>query len=156
MVIERIYGTYHLDKCRCFYSISGCAPITLTIRSVLDPLNICFHLPYHIILLIFLINGPQWSLDVAESIMRLLTFEALGLTHTCCKAYWCSTGTYFDLERFYIDGFDEEDAEEIHDEEREYIAEFEILLEELLGKYKEFGLPLWDYLQGYWCARVKE
>ncbi|KAL4882641.1 hypothetical protein BJY04DRAFT_217137 [Aspergillus karnatakaensis] len=105
----------------------------------------------------FFIKASQGPLSVAESIIGLLTFEILDLTHTCCEAYWCWPDVSFQyVQRIYIDDFDQEEADEIHDEEREYIQEFEILLEELLVKHDELGLPLWDYIQEYWCDRMKE
>ncbi len=89
--------------------------------------------------------GPQ----VADDIIRLLTFTDLELTHTCYR-----------IKRGWIPPilipFGEEDSVEIHDEERHMIEELESLVVEFQREYEALGIPLWEYIQTHWCDRMSE
>jgi hypothetical protein len=81
-------------------------------------------------------------LYAAKSIIRFLTFSDFGLTHTCCRFEWRIVGPVADQTRVYIHDFDPEETEEIHDEEREYLQDFEAFLEELQVEYTELGFSV--------------
>ncbi|KAL2849524.1 hypothetical protein BJY01DRAFT_245813 [Aspergillus pseudoustus] len=102
------------------------------------------------------IRGSEQSLFTAITVIRLLAFHDLRLTLTCCRFEWWNYGSGSGQTRLYIREFDQEEAEEIQDEEKEYLEEFEVLLEELQTDYIQIGLPLWEFIQGHWCVRMKD
>lgn len=89
--------------------------------------------------------GPR----TADDIIRLLTFTDLELTHTCYRIEinWFVSA---------LNPFDEEDALEIHDEERHMIEELESLVVEFQSEYETLGIPLWEYIQRHWCDRMSD
>jgi hypothetical protein len=58
--------------------------------------------------------------------------------------------------RTLIHEFDAQETEKIHDEEREYLEDFEVFLEELQVGYTELGLSVSEYIERHCCARMKE
>lgn len=86
----------------------------------------------------------QW---LSGEIIRYETFEALGLTHTCCKIdVWDTMPTLNDSV----------DCEEIRDEERLLIRKLDSLVEEFQEKRTELGESVSDFLKGYWKTRMEE
>jgi hypothetical protein len=51
---------------------------------------------------------------------------------------------------------DLEDAEEIHEEERFFLWELEVLVLEMEEEYEDLYVSLREYIQDYWCTRVRE
>jgi hypothetical protein len=51
--------------------------------------------------------------------------------------------------------FDKDDAIEIHDEDRIFLAEFENLVE-LNADYTASGLSLWEFLETHWSHKVMD
>ena len=90
-------------------------------------------------------NVPSRQLPnfVFHAIVRLMTFERLGLGHTCCNYVW--------------DGFrtvDAEEAEEIRDEDREGIQFLESLLPKFEGSLGDQDIRAW--FQEYWEPKMEE
>ncbi|KAI4167184.1 MAG: hypothetical protein LQ343_007417 [Gyalolechia ehrenbergii] len=90
-------------------------------------------------------NVPSKNFPVAVSweVVRLITFEKLGLRHTCCQ---------FDDEDFYTVG--SEEADEIRDEDRDGIQLLESLLPEFEEKLGDEDIK--SFIDGYWTTRMEE
>jgi hypothetical protein len=86
-----------------------------------------------------------------RSIIRLLTFDGLGLKHTCCIEIDTK-----DREVNEIRCRDEEEIAEIRQENKPVIETLEILVSEFEAKFDELGLPLIEFLEGYWHIRITE
>lgn len=86
---------------------------------------------------------------ILPEVLRLLTFKTLGITHTCAHPkVLCS--------RVSFRPFDPEDAQEIHEEERDLVEELECLVLEFTSDYKRLGLPFGEFLREHWRNRMNE
>ena len=143
-MLQRVLMDNVSDACMCACSISGCNALTMItkrynsyrvswerhsqglvdfwskVKSFCDPLKI-------------------------SELLRIMTFEGLGMTHTCC---------YFYDRSFSIKN--EAEIDEIHDEEAEDLQKLEELLEEFEAKRNELDIPFEDFLTEYWQPRMKE
>ncbi|KAL9627274.1 MAG: hypothetical protein Q9204_006684 [Flavoplaca sp. TL-2023a] len=93
----------------------------------------------------FLKNVPpkDFPIPISREIIRLGTFERLGLRHTCC---------------YYVDGVFETvepaEADEIRDEDRDGIQLLESLLPEFEEKLGDEDIK--SFIDGYWSTRMEE
>lgn len=86
-----------------------------------------------------------------SEIIRILTFQALGLTHTCCRTRIDSFG-WLQLTPFE----DDDDTSEIHDEEREDLQLLEDLLLEFEQQRQDKPSSFRKFIFGYWWTRMQE
>ncbi|KAL9122532.1 MAG: hypothetical protein Q9187_000914 [Circinaria calcarea] len=86
--------------------------------------------------------SPQLFMDL----VRLLTFEELDLTHTCCRVSNNSIQEPLDIT----------DIHEIHDEETVLLTKLEALVLEFQEKKSELNVSIIEFLEGYWETRMKE
>ncbi|KAJ9635400.1 hypothetical protein H2199_008403 [Coniosporium tulheliwenetii] len=89
------------------------------------------------------------SVSLAHELLRLKTFEALNLTHTCCDGN-C------DLRKRQSPTPEETEIDEIQDEERILIAQLEELVAEFDFEFERRQEPLLAFLDGYWTERMEE
>jgi hypothetical protein len=141
------------DNCRCACSPQGCTPFTTILKTALEdeftyspnsrkarmaelqkafkqitqalPLDI-FRLP----------RIPLASL-------RFLTFEALGIRHTCCSRH-CRLRT-----SSFGDAYDEEDLQELREEDSSLVEILEELMEEFETKYNPADENLLQFVGRY-------
>lgn len=143
------------DACLCACSSHGCTPATMVLKGIKAVLQgYWIKKPPG--------EGRLWVIEWVErllndryevwqwlsgEIIRYETFEALGLTHTCCKIdVWDTMPTLNDSV----------DCEEIRDEERLLISKLDALVEEFQEKHTELGVSVSDFLKGYWKTRMEE
>lgn len=87
---------------------------------------------------------------MANAVLRILTFEDLGISHTCHEV---AVIRYESGEPPYP----EEEINEIHDEEEELIASLELLCDEFEAAYASSEDPsFYNFYKGYWTNRMKE
>ncbi|KAL9120103.1 MAG: hypothetical protein Q9187_003337 [Circinaria calcarea] len=79
-------------------------------------------------------------------LVRLLTFEELELTHTCCRV----------SNNSIQEPLDKTDIHEIHDEETVLLTKLEDLVLEFQEKKTELNVSIIEFLEGYWETRMKE
>lgn len=143
------------DACLCACSSHGCTPATMVLKGTKAVLQgYWIKKPPR--------EGRLWVIEWVErllndryevwqwlsgEIIRYETFEALGLTHTCCKVYVLDTIPMLN---------DSVDCEEIRDEERLLIRKLDSLVEEFQEKHTELGESVSDFLKGFWKTRMKE
>ncbi|KAL4943037.1 hypothetical protein BDV06DRAFT_221644 [Aspergillus oleicola] len=95
--------------------------------------------------------GPRMH----QELIRLLTFDALDLKHTCCIEIDCSPeGVLLSLHG--IKGRDEEELVAIREENQQGIEMLEELVPMFEAKLNELGIAIWDFLGGYWHAYMTE
>ncbi|KAL3462456.1 hypothetical protein BJX64DRAFT_288358 [Aspergillus heterothallicus] len=156
-MFEQVFANQCRDACSCFCSVAGCTPMIAGLRHLFIVCRAnCFEYkinPSRVKVLAFilqqLIELLRPGQEAATDILRLITFHDLALTHTCCHVVE-------DQVPPRVVNFDDEDGQEIHEEEHELIEEFETLVEELSHEFRELKLPLWDYIRGHWCERVRK
>lgn len=138
------------DCCVCACSSGGCTTLSVALRSILLEVSeerwITMGVPLRKLIL-SLIVWQDYRSDLPRAIIRTLTFDALGLTHTCC------TEIYLGVPK---ERRDETEVGRITDDQHFLVEEFEELMEEMESKFDEFGLPLEEFLDGYWYDRVIE
>lgn len=82
-------------------------------------------------------------MPVIETILRYLTFTALGLRHSCCRL----------AQDEGIQDWDSEEVEDVMEEQKEEFVRLEELLEDLRQDYKG-GPDLETFVDGYWGPKV--
>ncbi|KAJ5176326.1 uncharacterized protein N7482_002203 [Penicillium canariense] len=78
-----------------------------------------------------------------------MTADAFDLRHTCCRKS-------DDISVDDIVHLDKAEVDEIRDEERLLLRDFEILVAEVIAEFDEIGLSIMDFLQGPWYKRMLE
>lgn len=141
------------DECFCACSLGGCTTMSVLLRHAVHSLS------YPTIkepsfwfreLIQFFLWWTRGDTEIGWEVIIFLTFDALGLKHSCCL----EKHTFF--RDFKFEGREEEEIREILDEEKSRIIELETLLDELKIKFDELGLPVMEFLEGYWHTRVIE
>ena len=137
--LEQILKSNFSDACMCACSINGCGALTVLTKSY----------------------SRRWggSVDLwatvknfcdqskVSELLRVMTFEELSMTHTCCYRKYIS--------EIWITK-DKAEIDEIRDEEAEDLQKLEELLEEFEAKRKELDIPFEDFITEYWQPRMKE
>lgn len=134
------------DGCICACSRHGCLPVTLFLKRKklrwYDPRKEQrYTSEWRLLWLFDNVPSGQFSKSVFHAIVRLMTFEKLGLRHTCCE--WVNSNSV-----------DAEEAEEIRDEDREDIQLLESLLQKFEENYDDRDIITW--LDEYWHAEMEE
>ncbi|CAG7958813.1 unnamed protein product [Penicillium olsonii] len=142
------------DQCRCPCSPRGCTTLSVVLRHILRRSKSCdFKAAFSGTdgreLTQFLIEASKMTPAVHEEFIRCLTFDALDLKHACC----IETG--FDLYP-KPKSREEEEIEEIIDEQKLRLIDFEKLVIEFQAKFDEIALPIIEFLEGYWYNRMVE
>lgn len=91
----------------------------------------------------------------ALDIIRMITFEMLGMKHTCC-----SYSTPCDLENIRKYGLlrlmDPTEVEEIREEDRYLAGQLGILMKEFEVNFRDLDMLLGQFMQEYWWPRMRE
>ncbi|GIJ91389.1 hypothetical protein Asppvi_010354 [Aspergillus pseudoviridinutans] len=142
-LIKAITENKH-DGCRCACSKDGCTPLSVTLRNLArTSLGNSAELALHIALNLLQLVPP--SSDVAETFIRLMTFEDLDLAHTCCD--WDDEAESVQFRQ---------DPDVIEKEQEEAIHAFEELVQGFMDQYNRLGLPLVEFLRQHWCVRMQD
>lgn len=154
--LRKIVTDCTTDDCTCSCSASGCTTRTLIFRSYTSNTrggNLCERTNNYqeTILHLAQLTDTDAALGSSET-LRLLTFQELGLKHTCC--YWrCvnNLSEVFVLMRI-------EDQSEINEflEDSAGLSVLEKLLSEFELKMEELDIPFPDFLTDYWGPRMEQ
>jgi hypothetical protein len=151
------------DNCRCACSQQGCTPFTAILKTALEPRYTCF--PYHSTSRRARIANLQKAfkqitqpipLDVFGlpgiplASLRFLTFEALGIRHTCCRCYCELRASSLG------DAYDEEDLQELIEEDNSLVEILEQLMQEFETGYNPSDENLLQFVRRYWTHRMEE
>ncbi|KAJ5520298.1 hypothetical protein N7463_000751 [Penicillium fimorum] len=145
------------DCCICACSSGGCTTLSVALLYIVWIASLrevrsragCFRK-----LIPSLVAWQDCWPDVSRAIVRTLTVDALGLTHTCCTEIRIAESVW--MARLPKQERDEAEINRILDDQHFLIKEFEDLMEEMESKLDEIGLPLKEFLDGYWYDRVIE
>ncbi|KAK4860878.1 hypothetical protein LT330_004609 [Penicillium expansum] len=97
----------------------------------------------------FFIDSTEETPVVHEGFIRCFTFDALDLKHACCIETRRNFGDPIKLE-----SREEEEIEEIIDEQKLRLIDFEKLVIEFQAKFDELALPMMEFLEGHWYNRM--
>lgn len=144
------------DCCVCACSHGGCTTLSVALRSLLLGISKWGPLPTNVplrkLILSLIVWQDYWP-DLPRAVVRALTFDALGLTHTCCTEIYPG-GLVWPI--VPDEGRDETEVGRISDDQYFLVKEFEELMEEMESKLDELGLSLEEFLDCYWYDRVIE
>ncbi|KAI9689638.1 MAG: hypothetical protein M1820_010136 [Bogoriella megaspora] len=147
------------DGCKCKCSSRGCQGVTMALKGITQT----FSKPYadepstSVKWLLAQIehlgayNTPSRAKHARKAI-RFMTFEELGLTHSCC----CRKRGIYWLNATHLQPMPEDDAREIFEEEKDLHDQLEILVPEFYSAYVRLGLPLPEFLEKHWMPRMDE
>jgi hypothetical protein len=120
------------DYCDCLCSQEGCSPLTMILKHFAQYMlrrlqNSSYPYKkwskYRMTTMDWILEtldlGPPAKHRVGQEALRLLLFDELDLTHTCCRPDF----------RSFRPSIDEEEAQEVVDEESDLIVQFETLCE---------------------------
>lgn len=151
---ETLFHSHVVDGCTCPCSPHGCTPISVALRQALRWPR-WFSVPERSFWFRrFLQASLEWhpcSAQNNKSIIRLLTFDALGLKHICCIEIDTE-----DREADKMQARDEEEIAEIRYEDTRGVQMLESLMIDFEAKFDGFGLSLIEFLEGYWHTRMVE
>ncbi|BCS23740.1 uncharacterized protein APUU_40184S [Aspergillus puulaauensis] len=158
---DRAASVYHLissnvDAAKALYS-EGFTDVNQVNSRGLSPLSLIFvnsSIPGFIVAALLDDQHPlappavqQLHDCVTPVVLRVCTFESLGLRHTCRYHY------LFDPE---LGEVELDDIAEVQAEERLLIEQVKELVSEFELKYRELGVSLPEFLRGYWADRMEE
>lgn len=145
-LMRRILLDNTRDACCCPYAFAGCSGLTRFLTEFFRPRN---NRPFDelvdrlaVMLEKLTTTEPQQHLgdELAPGILRFITCYSLDISHTCAH----------DLRT----GIKPDEVREIQDDEKYLILDLDELSAEFLSKYKEFGVPLSDFVKGYWWTEM--
>ncbi|KAI9708173.1 MAG: hypothetical protein M1820_004127 [Bogoriella megaspora] len=146
------------DNCICACSGGGCLPYFSMLKGSRRP-HLRFDARWRGIsdmyTRLLIVDWLQRSQDaefripasVWNKMIRLETFNALGLTHICCYTSAIHPG----LKRMHVSG-----AEAIREEEADLINHLEVLISEFEDEFHHCGSAITAFLKGYWQRRMAE
>ncbi|PSN68338.1 hypothetical protein BS50DRAFT_361275 [Corynespora cassiicola Philippines] len=158
----------HTDNCNCACSQSGCIPILGAVKVALWPFNpdeptISQEVLYKSLQVI---EEPlSRSLARRSAVTRTITFERLGIQHTCHDVfiredYYWRPG-YYEVPHGYETPDErmtrrQEETSELHEEDSELINRLEDLMIEFEAKLADHTGTFIEFFSGYWTTRMNE
>lgn len=146
-----------LDSCSCACSpANGCRSISIALKELSGSgqfypyllRDLGRHTCFRSNIMEFLFRDQIENFDFVLAVLRFLTFNELGLTHTC----------HFSHDRRF--GWGEpawgDDATEKLEEEKLLLEQLDVLVSEFQQKYLELHIPLIDFIRGYWADKMRE
>ncbi|KAF2802203.1 uncharacterized protein BDZ99DRAFT_576907 [Mytilinidion resinicola] len=158
-VQRAIFQCTRKDPCSCYCSPGGCTALSCLMKGIRDslrnrPASPLTLKPLAGALLQFDL-GRRNGLIVAMEFIRMMTFDSLELTHTCCtygEPGWNSP--YLEMPRRRVE--EQEEIDRIHEEETEGLKQLETLMEEFTKTFAESEIPLKEFFEGYWRERMEQ
>jgi hypothetical protein len=144
------------DRCSCACSPGGCTMMSVLLRYIVEDFDSIRDRRVERSLLFremiqILLGWTRGDTEIGWEVIRFLSFDALGLKHSCCINI---SGGLWGM--FKLVSREEEEVEEIREEEKLRILELEKLLAELKIKFDDLGQPVMEFLEGYWHTRMIE
>ncbi|KAI1350636.1 hypothetical protein F5Y01DRAFT_325881 [Xylaria sp. FL0043] len=129
--------------CACLSSSQGCSPLVIFLNQMVrDRCSITDLINY----VNTLAEAIEKFYTPVESIIRCITFNRLGIRHTCCASIEDYTLT---LPVDYGSDFDE-----LREEDRHRVYQLDKLVADFMEQYENSGLSLSDFISGPWVERM--
>jgi hypothetical protein len=152
------------DSCTCQCAMQGCTAISSALR-VSRPTG-CVH---QILItgrkittplqkrtlheIVTYLSGPEHHARICCEALRIMTFDALGLTHTCHDWGYCHKGGDVSIRPSFPSS---EDIKNIEYTEVNDIQLLENLMAEFESAWKEWNGEVLDFIENYWEVRMEE
>jgi hypothetical protein len=141
------------DNCTCYCSLKGCFMIGCAVSQMnkaIYPLRRGRndHLRTTQSHLFALVDDDRASTWMSSAILRVLTFEKLSLTHTCCYRIHDECRGYFTRPT-------PEEAQIIHDLERDDIHVLDRLVTDFEAKWSKYTRPFATFMNRVWRCRMQ-
>ncbi|KAI2789740.1 hypothetical protein POX_d05237 [Penicillium oxalicum] len=145
------------DTCVCDCSTQGCTVVSVAMRQVLRwsrwrEMPSCSTWLKR--LMSCIVEWAQHDKWAELAVIRVLTFDAVGLKHSCCIEIDCLRNTNTSQGVHDLVGRDHEEIYEIRAENSYQLDLFNLLITHFELKYNELGLPLMDFVEGYWYPYI--
>ena len=148
------------DDCTCPCSVDGCTTVSVFLRHIFKIFASTDLIKEPSLWFRKLIRFALWWIkedtDRQWEVVRSLTFDALGLKHSCCVNGKYGHNIYEPWDELKLRDREEEDVEEILEEQKPAIIQLESLLAEMKAKMDDLGHPVMQFLEGYWYTRMIE
>lgn len=143
------------DDCVCASCLGGCTTFSVALRALIARFKgITFPLSEATerfrLIFGFLIQWTDTRPGINHIIIRSLTFRALGLRHTCC------TRTDHKFPFLRSDIRDQQEIEDIWNKDYYLYYELDRLVSEFGRDFDQLGLPIMEFLDKQWHARMIE
>lgn len=140
-ILRRSHNIGIADSCRCDCSPGGCTPQISMLKEFAERHsgNTFEKFDRHLE-----IQDRLWGLEDHMKAMRFLTFDALGLHHTCCDLWWNLSNT---------------DEDEVEEEDEPFMLDlFDELISEFEGHIRSIpeGESYLSFWRSYWKVRIEE
>ncbi|XPS75005.1 hypothetical protein M3J07_007093 [Ascochyta lentis] len=147
--IVKVLSYIHLDSCNCRCSIAGCLPIGCAVKRFF---SLGFVETVHepqcrlILKLISKVVDTEQALRLSTglSVIRVLTFDELGLTHTCCKSL------------SHDQEWSEDAIRDVQHIESQDINLLEAMMVDFEQAWSEHSASFYKFLKNIWIPRIKE
>jgi ankyrin repeat protein len=151
---KTIFESSQRDLCSCYCSPVGCTALTCFFKGLSrqywsTAMRSFMLKPRYGRLQLF--DLDSWNASVvARDIIRMMTFNSLSLTHTCClfEGVWAS-GLKLRIK-------EQVEIYRIHEEERDDLELLAKLMEDFTLKFIELQISLEEFITGYWRERMAE
>lgn len=135
--LENLLSDRIEDACTCLCSEGGCTPASIFIRTSLG----CHPMFIKEYMTDYIVDLPERpTLDI----IRVITFEDLGIKHTCCN---------FDGRK--VEPMDIDEAKEIRAEDRYLAVQLNGLMAEFTSQLQDTHLPLARFITENWEPRME-
>jgi hypothetical protein len=155
LVAKAIFRHQSVDPCQCSCSPGGCSPLSSlkgaghSVGSEYEQGEIQIFVEDHSNLAL-MVNLPT----IPTSFIRMMTFDSLQLTHTCCSLG--DPEIFYDIEKPMVRVKEQVEIDRIRGEEVVDLMLLETLMDEFIAKFAELGCSLSDFYRGYWRTRMEE
>jgi hypothetical protein len=151
LFIQQIITSAEKDACTCACSQGGCqvgSVVAATIQKGLRQDYVPGEWRSQVAVIVDVVKvllhfDPDVETHPAayRALFRALTFDQLGLTHTC--------------HAYNMDGIEDCDVFDIQDLEKDDIALLDKLQEEFVNAWEDSDGTLMEFLEGYWAERIE-
>ena len=151
MLLQRIFKTFVTDDCHCWCSLNGCSPLIVHFKSLIISRK-------HFLVLHKIHEQTDFIWETLEQhraeLIRLITFEALEMTHTCCVVEHVSESMHGEVQA-RLKNFSG-DIGAIREEEEELATRLNQLVTEFQSKVNNGNDNLKNFVWSYWRTRMQE
>ncbi|KAI1662788.1 hypothetical protein F4813DRAFT_341956 [Daldinia decipiens] len=165
-ILSSLFGDDTSDSCSCFCTADGCTPtskyLTTVLRLHFNPTIYDIHdnnsrseCMAVAIRTTEIATPDSNKYKVSVEYIRLITFAALGMRHTCCrfKEQW-ERDPLVDNDLVHL--LDIAEIKEIREEDRYLAEQLEVLMDEFEKKFQELNVPLSQFVEQYLLPRLRE
>ncbi|KAI0849314.1 hypothetical protein F5Y00DRAFT_269636 [Daldinia vernicosa] len=160
LILSSLFEDNTTDSCCCFCATDGCTPTSKYLTSIIREYDYFWYdvnIKYMVgaTRLAELATPDSNKYKVSVEYIRLITFEALGMHHTCCR---CKRPEERDplVGNNPVHLLDIAEIKEIREEDRYLAKQLEVLMDEFEERFQELNAPLSEFIEQYLVARLEE